>query len=45
MAKNEKCPCPNKSCPRNGDCAACKTHHDESPYCVKNAAKSENDDE
>ncbi len=37
---NPTCPCKKKSCPRHGDCEACRKHHSESKhkrpvYCDK----------
>lgn len=41
MKNNLSCPCKKKSCPRHGDCEACRKHHEESKYkrpvyCDKN---------
>ena len=38
---NENCPCKKKSCPRHGDCEACRKHHADSKrkrpvYCERN---------
>lgn len=30
MTHNSNCPCKKKSCPRHGDCEACRKHHAES---------------
>lgn len=27
MEENKTCPCPCKSCPRNGNCEECKKYH------------------
>lgn len=39
------CPCKKKSCPRYGDCEACRAHHEKNgryaPYCEKKAKKQE----
>ena len=32
MKNNLSCPCKKKSCPRHGDCEACRKHHEESKY-------------
>lgn len=42
--KNPNCNCPNTACPRNGNCAACREHHDGKPYCEREAAKEESDE-
>lgn len=40
---NENCPCKKRSCPRHGDCEACRRHHAESKhqrpiYCERKIA-------
>lgn len=41
--RNENCPCKKKSCPRHGDCEACRSYHAASKrkrpvFCEKNIA-------
>jgi hypothetical protein len=36
MARNLRCPCPNKTCLRHGDCKECREYHGENrPYCMR----------